>query len=104
MSLLLTIIGLACWVVLFLIIDVLLEELTPIPERHRFSLAFSTPPMLFFAAVYLPDYFEHGIFYGEWSNTAKVVLTLYGAELLFMLAEYIEHLVKEHLVKEPDPE
>jgi len=95
MSLLLTLGGLACWLVLFMLIMVLLEELTPIPERQRFSLAFSTPPALFFAALYLPEYLRYGTFYGEWSGLALLTLTLYGAELLFMVAEYVEHIFLE---------
>jgi len=92
MSLLLTLGGLACWLVLFMLIITLLGELTPIPERQRFSFAFSTPPALFFAALYLPDYLRYGTFYGEWSGLALLTLTLYGAELLFMVAEYVEHV------------
>lgn len=95
MSLLLTLGGLACWLVLFMLIMVLLEELTPIPERQCFSLAFSTPPALFFAALYLPDYLRYGTFYGEWSGFVLITLTLFGVELLFMLAEYVEHVFSE---------
>jgi len=94
MSLLLTLGGLACWLVLFMLITALLEELTPIPERHRFSLAFSTPPALL-AALYLPDYLRYGTFYGEWSGFVLITLTLYGLELLLMLEEYVEHVFSE---------
>jgi hypothetical protein len=93
MSLLLTLGGLACWLVLFMLITVSLEELTPIPERHRFSLGFSTPPALL-AAFYLPDYLRYGL-YGEWSGFVLVTLTLYGLELLLMLGDYVEHVFSE---------